>query len=243
MRRTRMIIGCRTVACAAMFVISAVPAVAWDLPNATVQVRVVDDSGAPVTGVDSELWSLSDKEGHSGKTDREGLFSCRLRQLYAPVSGAFTKAGYYRSQGAIWSWSRWGEVPTNTLTVVLKRVIDPVPMVRREVETHLPRLDTPVGFDLEAGDWVAPDGKGVAADVWMTGAMRFVTRKDHEIRVLATFSNVVDGIREFRAVKPDDQKMASDLTPPHVAPPDGYARELALWQSCEADGWLREHDE
>jgi len=210
-------------------------------PISKVALRVVDTTGAPVTNASVRVASYWRPKKIRGTTNTNGVFRYEDK-LHGEVNCYVDKPGWYHSGGEAWHRKFQGDYPTQTLTVVLKRIVDPVLMVDRTVETHLPRLDVPVGFDFVEGDWVAPDGKGSVADVWMTGTMRFVSRKDHEIRVHATFSNVVDGVQEFAAVKPDDQRMASDLMPPQVAPPDGYARELTLWQSCEPGGWLREHD-
>lgn len=213
----------------------------YGLKDATVRFRVVDDQGQPVTNAHVVAYSLSNDKGE-GRTDGRGEFAYFARNIYPPLGGTFRKEDHYRSQGDLWT-GPFGVAPTDMLTVVLKRILNPVPMVQRTVETHLPRLDEPVGFDLAEGDWVAPDGAGKVADVLMTGTMRYVSRKDHEIRVLVAFPNAADGVREFRAIKPDDLRLASDLMPPQQAPTEGYGRELELWQSCEPNGWLREHDE
>lgn len=220
MKKRMIIVGLATVAVAAL-------ANGMTTTDCTVRFRVVDEAGHPVP--DAHVRGMSDWAGarQNGLTDTNGVFSYRDR-VYSEVGCTVTKEGYYRSQGEVWHWSGAGTYPTNTLTVVLKRVIDPVPMAYRKVSAVFPRLDEPVGFDLEVGDWVEPDGKGKIADAWFRAERRWVSREDFDFKVTAAFSNALDGIQSFTATNPDSLRLASDLMPQNQAPGSEYAASLEL---------------
>jgi hypothetical protein len=207
----------------------------YGMANGTVRFRVIDDESVTLDGVHVkayDLWSAGGR--YQGLTDTNGLFACYMRKIYPPISGTFKKSGYYKTQGEVWM-GKFGVLPANTLTVTLKRIINPVPMVKREVQKDFPRLDVAVGFDLEIGDWVEPDGKGKRADLWITGSSRFVSRRDHNISAQLVFSNKYDGVQEFMAVSPyrGNAPAASALPPPSLAPTDGYVNTMNLSQSWE----------
>ena len=48
---------------------------------------------------------------------------------------------------------------------MLKEHRNPIPMCAKRVDTLVPIRDSPVGFDLEVGDWVVPNGCGVKPDI------------------------------------------------------------------------------
>lgn len=147
------------------------------------------------------------------------------------ISCYVEKKGYYRTRGEVWHWKGPNyDHPTNTLTVVLKRVIDPVPMNFHRMSTYLPRLNEPVAFDLAVGAWVTPDGKGTTSDMCLIGERRMVSRRDHDIKVSVLFSNAVEGMQEFVANDRCDISLAFDLIPPQIAPLDGYTNSVGLWQ-------------
>jgi hypothetical protein len=102
---------------------------------------------------------------------------------------------------------------------MLKKVGKPIPMYAKGINTHVPALDKPVGFDLMAGDWVAPHGKGVDADILFTG--HFDKRADGEsdFTLTVNFPKAGDGIQEFSI---DRSQGNSGLQSPHEAPTDGY---------------------
>jgi hypothetical protein len=233
--------------CMAALLIS-LPALADDygLTKGMVRFRVIDDKGDPVAGANVSVTDVG--KGYKGVTDTNGYFSCYMRQIYPPICVIANKNRYYQTQGEVWM-GKFGVLPANTLTVTLKRIVNPVPMVKREVRKDFPRLDVAVGFDLEIGDWVEPDGKGKRADLWITGSSRFVSRWDHNISAHLVFSNKYDGVQEFMAVEPYrfDAPAASALPPPSLAPMEGYMNALNLWQGNDVNasksiiGHAKEH--
>ena len=217
---------------------------AESLNDGTVTVRVVDDTDVPLEGVQAIMYSLSD-EGTSklGLTDTNGMYSVQLRKIYAEIDGHFTKTGYYKSNGVFWKWDKWGGVPpaSTNFTIVMKRIVEPVQMREIEVNVKFPRLDAPVGFDLEAGDWVSPHGKGKIADIFLTGKGYYNSPNEYAFNMFAEFPNEHDGIQSFHVPSLPDaptQLLRSELPPPPIAPESGYEKTFERFtKRIPADRW------
>ncbi len=158
---------------------------------AKITVHVSDDAGNAVSGIkiNASTWGRhipgdnfgTDKDKIvTGKTDKNGFvtFSISCALDYETVSmglGYGTQvplAGYYGNRGGInftnvshGKWQPWNPV----LELNMDRIINPIPMYARKVwDSKIPAEATPVGFDLVAGDWMAPYGKGQTADLIFT---------------------------------------------------------------------------
>ena len=195
--------------------------------NATVRVRVTDESGQPIHNVRSRLLSLSMYDAPSGLTDINGIFSIYLKNIHAEISGYFEKPGYYKTKGTFWSWGLGQGLvpPADTIfPVVLKRIVEPIPMQQKKVDAVFPRLNEPVGFDMEIGDWVSPDGKGQTADIFMTAEGFYNSPKDVSMTMRAEFSGELNGIQSFHVQSSEDatQLLKSVLPVPPIAPETGY---------------------
>jgi hypothetical protein len=105
------------------------------------------------------------------------------------------------------------------LNLVLKKVGKPIAMYARRLNTHVPALDKPVGFDLMAGDWIAPYGNGVNPDVLFSGHFDKHTDGESDFTLTVSFPKAGDGIQEFAL--PDAEK-GGGLRSPHEAPADRY---------------------
>ncbi len=199
----------------------------YGLASGRVQVRVVDDQGQPVEGatvfVSSTSWNA-----YEGLTDENGVYSCTMKNIYPPIGGSVRKQGYYKTQGDFWTGD-FGVLPTERLEITLKRIINPVPLEKREVRLLFPVLGEPVGFDFAAGDWVDPYGKGKLADVFITGTFE---RDDKQ----STFSYVAmlsavsrhDGFVPFQVVRRSgDMPARSALQAPQLAQESGYKRKIS----------------
>jgi len=199
--------------------------------NATVKVRVVDERGQPIQGVRSKVMSLSMDDSNSkvGFTDTNGMYSVHLNKIFAEIGGFFEKSNYYKTSGDFWQWDKWGGVPpANTnFIIVMKRIIEPVAMIKKDVSLIIPRLGEPVGFDLEVGDWVFPDGKGKIADILFTQEGYFTSEKDYSFTLQAEFTTPEGGLQSFHIPSPYDspsQLLRSELPPPQIAPESGYKK-------------------
>ena len=100
-----------------------------------------------------------------------------------------------------------------------------VPMVHRKLLANVPGLDRPFAFDMEVGDWIAPEGRGIRADFLVKASKRFVSPEDMEIGVAVTFTNRGDGIQTFSSSSFIPYVVKSVLPPPQTAPVDGYGGE------------------
>lgn len=195
-------------------------------PEATLTIEVVDNSGAPVAQAEArisfEALPGTENESLVGLTDEKGRFTASGHTT-GIVFYAARKQGYYENVGLRHHFNKrdmgkW--VPTDIVRpVLLKRVIDPVPMYVRQVNLDVPVLDTALGFDFEIGDWVAPYGKGKSSDLLVVAKTRFATLQDFDAKVIITFPKRLDGFVSFSS----SQQSGSVLTSPQLAPSDGYA--------------------
>jgi len=165
-----------------------------------------------------------------GLTDKEGLFT-GTATASGHVGISAGKEGYYGGgvspvEFRTWdqSTNRWQ--PWNpTKTIVLRRVENPVPMYAKHVYWEVvPVLDAPVGYDLEAGDWVISHGKGTVADFLFTVHKNVVSQKNFDSSLELTFSRPGDGIQEV--LWPKDY--GSGLRLPRYAPEAGYLDRLSF---------------
>jgi hypothetical protein len=198
----------------------------FDSRSARIQVRVLDDQGQPVdkASIGIGVTGGGDAGIARGATDTNGSFAARLRMVGSLYLRA-EKPGHYRTAGELWRGPVEGEkVPaTNLHTIVLKRIIHPAPMIDREVSLILPALDAPCGFDLLAGDWVAPHGAGTVADCRIIGWKDVKDPRNWDVRCQLHFTNA-NGVVAFRAPGLASLAAKSDLIPPQAAPESGYVQ-------------------
>jgi len=202
------------------------------LPVAKVTLHVVGENGGNLSGAKAEItflnpvhkpgtWGSSDTFSRSGKTDANGLFVAEEKAGFEVHYGA-SAPNYYRSLGRFdFKTEKAGKyLPWNpTFEVVLKKIINPIPMYARRAQVETPVSDQPVGFDLVESDWVAPYGKGKLSDFIFTLQRRFDSRRNYESIVTLSFSNQGDGLHAVEA----PAEYGSELKLPHTAPDTGYA--------------------
>lgn len=200
--------------------------------QSTVTFRVLDEAGAPVTNAIVSYNSYALSRMVDGVTDTNGVFVYTDRVAGA-ISCRVFKDGYYETHGEIWGGPhKWTDHPMNALTVVLKKIVAPSPLVFRRIDNLVvPVLNEPVAFDLEAGDLALPYGNGKSKDIWLKTELRKAARSDFDIKVTVSFSNEVDGIQDFTAPSPEELYLASDLMPPQVAPVSDYTNAIVLFNS------------
>lgn len=196
----------------------------WEsFPEAMVVVNVVDEDGVPVAGAITQVhFEGPQPVVKSGITNENGVFEARGRTSGVAFCTA-RKTGFYDSLSVRVNFERdepngpW-QPPSSFRELVLKRIIDPVPMYARKVLLVVPVLDAPVAFDFEVGDWVPPFGKGRVADLIFNVSRRWKGMDDFYSSVQISFSNKWDGIQAFDG----DSMSGSQLTSPHRAPLSGY---------------------
>jgi hypothetical protein len=195
--------------------------------------KVVDDTGQPVA--DAKTWvsfytAPSDEPKSSdlitGLTDTNGVFVTEHNDRSVFLGFHAEKAGYYPMSieyNLGYSEDVGGAEWNLTQTLVLARVLHPIPMYAKRIDKNPPVLNRPVGYDLMAGDWVAPYGKGVNTDIIFTKVAYRNSGIDYDYKVTVDFPKVGDGIQEFTV--PDIEK-GSGLRSPHEAPANGYQSQL-----------------
>jgi hypothetical protein len=135
-----------------------------------VQLRVVDERGFPVPDAKAKIIFVMILNGTDdarvGSTGKDGAFSASGRGENS-VMVKVTKEGHYDAQ-----IERLEKDKDHSLTVVMPRVVNPIPLYAATTSTEkysrgirIPEQDKWLGFDLEAGDWVAPHGKGEVTDI------------------------------------------------------------------------------
>ena len=101
-------------------------------------------------------------------------------------------------------------------------------MYVKRAEMKLQQVGKPMGFDLEAGDWVAPYGKGFHTDIIFTLVHRQITgRLEYDCDLTVTFPKQGDGIAVASPV-PDT---GSEFKTSRTATENGYQPELDLHYS------------
>ena len=220
--------------------------VAIALPTAKLTIKVVDNKGYPIEGAKVGMVLMIPKNGGvgttselvSGLSDSDGLFTGE-GETQSHVDLSVVKEGFYGTGGEFDKFTGVSGfigfrkyVPWNpTLTLVLKKIIDPIAMyaVRtsggREGEyPEIPVIDEFVGFDLVTNDWVVPYGLGTHRDfLFKVDAVRSTSNRDYDVTFTLKFSNLGDGLIQF---KPDISKGKSLMRFPHHVPATGYIDEL-----------------
>ena len=147
-------------------------------PSRTVTVSVVSNDGAPVQGAsvqavfDTGIRGDPDKAGNvvTVETDADGNAVLMGRTAY-PVDVSVSKEGFYVSRMEV-TFSEYDETKNKAIehdersvTIELKPVRSPAALHAMRFEGYLPDADKDVGFDFEAGDFVAPFGSGKTSDL------------------------------------------------------------------------------
>ena len=149
-----------------------------------ITVRVTDIDGKPISGAHVEAgfstslsagegWGAGSANEKSGLTDTNGICVLSGHGDGGSVAVAASKEGYYGSDGyqivftnVTWGLGRRWQPWNPTFDVVLKKVENPIPMyARRLTGLRLPAVGEDIGYDLMAGDWTPPHGKGETADL------------------------------------------------------------------------------
>jgi len=201
--------------------------------------HVVDDSSNPISGLGFvegafiiTSWNHpASVTNVSGITDSKGNVTLSLPSENGQL-GFGTKygtEGYYGTHDDYHfenqiggKWQPWNP----TVDVVVKPILNPIAMYAQAVRLTLPAKNTPVGFDLEAGDLVAPYGKGITSDFIFTlnEKVPFVSgNQPYDITNTLSFSNKGDGIQ---SVIGSPLNQGSTLRLPRFAPEDGYQPTL-----------------
>jgi len=205
-----------------------------ELPVVEVSVKVTDESGQPIEGALLEWGYFNSDDYGKGYTDENGVYAF-TGVAYGSLGVDVNKEGYYESSGELWGGgSKRNPKPPESFTVELKKIVNPVPMYVKRVETELPKLNEPVGFDLEKGDWVKPYGDGLTSDIIFEGWQDVRSPRDFEATLDIVMTGELNGLHEF-FTEVISYDVTSRLIPPHRAPKSGYRGEIAYREFHDAE--------
>jgi len=172
--------------------------------RARATLRVVDSTGKCVPNAQVRLnFMFFERKNNfeTGLTDTNGLFSAE-RDTMSECNWFIEKEGYYDTEGRHsfaanltndsvknGRWQPWNP----TWEVVLKEKRKPIPMYQNLIETALPAGTNRLGFDFLVGDWVAPHGKGIIADMWYVYDENFIDRDNFYIKLSFAFEGEKNG--------------------------------------------------
>jgi hypothetical protein len=200
-----------------------------------VTLKAVDDDGQLVTN--AQAWVAygiplsaqsaqqpKDWDKVEGLTDDNGIFVAEHQDTGSYSLGIhIRKAGYYPTDhvydlGAAYKLEIWHP----SLTMVLKKIGKPIAMYAKKEEAKMPKENEPVGFDLTAGDWVAPYGAGKTADMLFTVHRKITSPQEFDADLKLTFPNAGDGV----VIVPPAPATDSPLVMPRLAAEAGYQPAL-----------------
>jgi hypothetical protein len=219
------------------------------LPTAKITVKVVDEQGVPVEGAKVNLGFESPKgltEGWgininlvSGVSDENGIFTGEGATT-PYVNCSAVKDGHYHASRPFRDFTditgvigfRKYEPWNPTVELVLKKIINPIPMYavrtaggRPGEYPEVPVVGEFVGYDLMANDWVAPYGRGEHGDfLFKVDIARANANRDYDVTLTLKFSSPGDGVIKHMT---DDGHGKSLLRMPHHAPVSGYTNQLS----------------
>jgi hypothetical protein len=197
------------------------------------KLQVVDASGAPVAGafVQGYFYQAQRVKGrgdgdYTGTTDAEGRVTLAGEEdIYVKLKA--TKDGYYPS---------FREVvvrpivfnPEDTQLVLLREQRNPVPLhAKHAVFVREDLRDGQVyGYDLLAGDFVAPYGKGSVSDLVLAYTRQQTDPFNYSWSLDVSFANDEDGLIPVNFGL-SDSTFVSD----YEAPAEGYINQWTLQES------------
>lgn len=212
--------------------------------------RVVGEDGLPIANAKASIqFTVADGVGLGsekavnveGLTDTNGVCVLTGNGDDGYAGAAVLKDGYYGSDGyrieftnsTLGRWQPWNP----TIEVVLQKKGVQVPVYARQVnEIKIPVQGKPVGFDLTAGDWVAPYGKGQTPDflfIYESKPEPKVPVREippYDVTLTVSFPNDGDGIQP---VFVPTRGGHSGLRLPRLAPLVGYESVLTKHESKE----------
>jgi len=198
-----------------------------------VTLKVVDEGGNPVAGANAGVGYYtydSQPARIDGITDTNGIFTA-LHSAVPSISGLdlgfrVEKQGHYTTWikydlGAGYDSDKWNTIQT----LILKKVVHPIPMYARRAQIEVPVLDKQIGFDLEKYDWIAPYGIGEYSDIVFEAHRRWVSRHDFDATVKISFPNSGDGLL---AVSVPPVQGSTGPKVPVSTPLNSYVPELQI---------------
>jgi hypothetical protein len=151
-----------------------------------------------------------------GVTDTNGMFTASHTDSSWDLGVVADKSGYYTTHiGHQFYFDEKNRHPSFTL--LLKKNGKPIAMYAKQIDSiTFPEFNKAIGYDLMAGDWVAPYGKGANTDFLFT-ENHADAKSGYTFTV--SFPHPGDGIQGFSR---DWSLGVNGLQSLHEAPIDGY---------------------
>jgi hypothetical protein len=190
--------------------------------------NILDDTGAPVAEAKVKIGYDMSTNVIVGLTDTNGLFAAKHLGHSVDLTFQVEKENYYPSRaehhlGFSYNPERWNF----TQIIHLRKIGDRIPMYAKRQEMKFPKLDEPIGFDLMAGDWVTPYGKGFHTDLLFKANREVKNDREFTANLIVTFPNKGDGI----TIAPAEPVTGSEFITSRIAAEKGYQPELDLHYS------------
>ncbi len=215
------------------------------IPNAKVSAGFFTASGP------GEGWGGGRPNRETGHTESNGICTLTGSGNGGGVGFSAGKDGYYGSTGHSLHFTnvtglvRKKYQPWNPiLDIVLKPVGKPIAMYAKNVPYQkISVRDKPVGYDLEAGDWVSPYGEGSVEDILFTFHAkpeksvhtRYGTVKFYDQTLIASVSSDGDGFLPA----PFNWREGGSALRLRTAPLEGY--EAAVTNRMHVSEKLKKH--
>lgn len=208
-----------------MFIVLATSSTGFAIGIIKINVKVVDESGISIGNTKLRVRFSGGEMPLIRNTDDHGYCSITSSSADGVVVGTTMKDGYYNSTfnhdfyvTRFGMWQPWGK----ELTVIMRPIVNPVPMYVRDKTFKLPAFGKEIGFDLEKADWVIPYGQGMQADFIFKVVQRFENMDNYDATMILTFSNPFDGIQVVKDDGGGDFDAGSQYRLPRTAPDTGY---------------------
>lgn len=199
--------------------------------EAKVTLHVVDTEGKEVPDASVNLTFAFRQKNKplTGLTDSNGLFVAQ-GTLTDDIIYRVTKAGYYETFDRFFlekaatrclENGRW--IPWNPMVeVVLKEKRKPISMYVKKVEFKFPENVQKMGYDFLVGDWVAPHGKGITADMFYVYEAERTDRDNYDLKLTLAFPDTGNGCYMKK------KEEFSTLVSKHEAYGDNYSSNMAF---------------
>jgi len=191
-------------------------------------IKVVDEDGLPIENAQVSLRFQGgglEKDRTKGETDKYGVFSAFGPSSDGSTGGGVYKNGYYKSVfhhdfyvTRLGMWQPFGK----EITVVMRPIVNPVPMYVRDSSMKFPAFGSEVGFDLMKADWVIPYGQGTQPDFIFKIERQYDDTDNYKVKMTLTFPNPYDGIQVVKDDGGGDFNAGSSFRLPRMAPLSGY---------------------
>lgn len=225
------------------------PFSAFAMGMAKMSLKVIDEDSKPVEGAQVRIHfndNALEKDLTIGLTDSNGIFSASGSSSDGSVGGDVLKNGYYYSVfhqdfivKKLGFWQPWDK----QIHVVLRPIINPVPMYVRDRWIDIPAVGREIGFDLMKFDWVIPYGQGVQSDFIFYCERTYKDVDNFDATITLTFSRENDGIQMIKDDPGGIFTVGSRFRLSRHAPESGYQRKLVKRRSRGATGRIDDNSD